>query len=310
MGDTLKKIRLRELTIDPSVSPRKRLDRARVEEYASILENMPPITAFTHDGMKLLADGFHRVEAAKLRGWDALPCVEIEGDWWDAYVFSVRENAKHGAGLNQEEKNSAIARLAEERDWGYKKIAHELGFPEGSVQMITDQLDIKRSTSTSLGTPVEVNLHVAHALAPTKDPKEKAHLAKAAKERKWTPAEAKLARENVESPQVPKKFKQELLAGKADPVVVQEGRPVGMLSETVAREVKNGIKNASVLILNKMLQAWLDLQKSTPEQTIESCDVPHLKLVVSDALQIAEYFERLDELARQRLELPKLIKGG
>ena len=63
-----KLVRITELLANAPVEPEAHLDTARVGHYAKIFDALPPIVVFdTAEGL-LLADGYHRVAAARRRG--------------------------------------------------------------------------------------------------------------------------------------------------------------------------------------------------------------------------------------------------
>jgi ParB-like chromosome segregation protein Spo0J len=72
------------------------LDQARVRDYAAHLDEFPPVVVFRTPQGLLLADGYHRVAAARLGGRDEITAEIREGTRSDALDFAV-ENAIGGA---------------------------------------------------------------------------------------------------------------------------------------------------------------------------------------------------------------------
>lgn len=85
--------------------------RERVEDYAALYasgHHLPPVTVFD-DGKDLwLADGWHRVEAARLAGWTDIPCDVRTGKRTDAVLFALGANAGHGLRRSREDLHHAI----------------------------------------------------------------------------------------------------------------------------------------------------------------------------------------------------------
>jgi len=85
-----------------------------VEEYAATFrdrpEDMPPVTVY-HDrtnGKFYLADGFHRVIAAKRAERDTITANVHEGTFDDALRFALSANAKHGLRRTEGDKWNAM----------------------------------------------------------------------------------------------------------------------------------------------------------------------------------------------------------
>jgi hypothetical protein len=77
-------LRIDDLLANAPLDPEAHLDAQRVERYAGMIDTLPPVVVFaTLEGV-LLADGYHRVAAARVRG---LETVEAE----------VRRGSRHDA---------------------------------------------------------------------------------------------------------------------------------------------------------------------------------------------------------------------
>jgi hypothetical protein len=65
------------------------LDAARVERYATALDELPPVVVFdTGEGL-LLADGYHRVAAARRRGAETVDAEIRRGSRSDALRYAA-----------------------------------------------------------------------------------------------------------------------------------------------------------------------------------------------------------------------------
>jgi hypothetical protein len=77
----------------------------------------PPIIIF-HDGADhWLADGYHRVEAAKLIERETIAADVREGTARDAILFGIGANALHGLRRTQADKRRAVERLLRDPEW-------------------------------------------------------------------------------------------------------------------------------------------------------------------------------------------------
>lgn len=72
------------------------LDIQRVTLYSEILDQMPPVTIFRTPQGLLLADGYHRVAAARSLGRTAVQAVVFDGSRGDALAFATAKAAEGG----------------------------------------------------------------------------------------------------------------------------------------------------------------------------------------------------------------------
>ncbi len=92
-----------------------------VREYADDMAagaEFPPVVVY-HDGTDYwLADGFHRVEAARKLECDTIDAEVLDGDARDAILHGCGSNASHGLRRTQADKRRAIERLLRDEEWG------------------------------------------------------------------------------------------------------------------------------------------------------------------------------------------------
>jgi uncharacterized protein (DUF1015 family) len=98
-----------DLSQDSIERSRPYLDPERVSYYLEHLDDSTPVVVFNVDGALLLADGHHRVAAAKELGRTAIAADVRNGRRRDALQFAV-ELAQHQRGLKKEQILEAIAR--------------------------------------------------------------------------------------------------------------------------------------------------------------------------------------------------------
>ncbi len=91
-----------------------------VHDYADEMINgttFPPIIVY-HDGIDYwLADGYHRVEAARKIDGETIHAVIREGTERDAILFGIGANAAHGLRRTQSDKRRAVERLLNDPEW-------------------------------------------------------------------------------------------------------------------------------------------------------------------------------------------------
>jgi hypothetical protein len=90
-------LRITDLLTNTQVDPEAHLDAARVVRYAEMLDFLPPIVVFdTAEGL-LLADGYHRVPAARRRGLETIEAEVRRGSRHDALRYAATVGAEqHG----------------------------------------------------------------------------------------------------------------------------------------------------------------------------------------------------------------------
>jgi ParB/Sulfiredoxin domain len=85
------------------------LDPERVRRYAALTSEAPPIVGFrTPEGL-VLADGHHRVAAARQRGATTIAAAVRDGTRADAPRFAVRRGAAD-SGLSEAEVRTRVLR--------------------------------------------------------------------------------------------------------------------------------------------------------------------------------------------------------
>jgi hypothetical protein len=107
-----KLVRITELLANAPVEPEAHLDTARVGHYAKIFDALPPIVVFdTAEGL-LLADGYHRVAAARRRGLETVEAEVRLGSRHDALQYAATVGAAQRS-ISTEEATSYIRRRSQ-----------------------------------------------------------------------------------------------------------------------------------------------------------------------------------------------------
>jgi hypothetical protein len=111
---------LDKLTVDTSIQSRVELSEPTIREYADLLQagvTFPPVVAF-HDGAAYwLADGFHRVEAARRASCTDIMVDVRVGGRRDAILFAAGANGAHGLRRSNADKRRAVEMLLDDPEW-------------------------------------------------------------------------------------------------------------------------------------------------------------------------------------------------
>lgn len=109
-----------DIAVDPRCQPRAAIDPRIVAEYAEEMADgavFPPLTVYD-DGERLwLADGFHRLEAAKSLGLARVMCEIRRGTLRDAILHACGANASHGLRRTNADKRRAVETLLRDPEW-------------------------------------------------------------------------------------------------------------------------------------------------------------------------------------------------
>ncbi|HKU12031.1 MAG TPA: ParB/RepB/Spo0J family partition protein [Sinomonas sp.] len=108
---TLREVRIADLDLEPIGRTRPRLNQERVAHYEAHLDQAEPVTVFRIHGHLLLADGYHRLEAARRLGRTEVRADVRDGELSDALRFAV-DHAREQRGISEAEAMDAIARRA------------------------------------------------------------------------------------------------------------------------------------------------------------------------------------------------------
>jgi hypothetical protein len=110
-----RRICIRSVIVDPNVNQRVGgIDARTVADYAEEMaagESFPPLVVFRQNKQTWLADGFHRLAAAKHLGWSKVECVVFQGGLMEATVFACGSNARHGRRRTNVDKRNCVFTL-------------------------------------------------------------------------------------------------------------------------------------------------------------------------------------------------------
>src|SRR6185436_9585590 len=93
---------------------RVQLDLYAVDDYARAMQEgstFPPVDVFFDGAVYWLADGFHRIEAARTIGRNTIEATIHQGSKRDAILFAIDINRGYGVRLTQKDKRRAVELL-------------------------------------------------------------------------------------------------------------------------------------------------------------------------------------------------------
>jgi protein gp37 len=138
---------LEAITLDASLQPRLALDEATVEDYALRMQAgdaFPPVQVFDTGQALLLADGFHRVAAARKAGYAEVRATVRTGTWQDAFDYSLSANRTHGLRRTRADLQALITRALKTPAWVERAdgwLAQEIGCDNETVRRRRDELE-------------------------------------------------------------------------------------------------------------------------------------------------------------------------
>lgn len=122
-AEQVEHVPLDSIRVDGGTQMRAGLNQETVAEYAAAMEEAGgwgtfPAAEVYHDGSAYwLADGFHRVAAAKEAGIEAIPAKIHSGDRRAAILHAAQANAKHGLRRTNADKRRAVETLLRDEEW-------------------------------------------------------------------------------------------------------------------------------------------------------------------------------------------------
>ena len=134
-------------TLEKDAQARANTNQEAINDYARAMREgqaFPPVVVF-HDTADAhwLADGFHRVEAARIAGWQEIEAEIKPGTRRDAILYACGANAAHGVRRTNTDKRRAVTLMLQDDEWqhwGNREIARRCGVDEGLVCKIAKAL--------------------------------------------------------------------------------------------------------------------------------------------------------------------------
>lgn len=162
MAET-QKLLIRQITCNAGTQLRDGVDQTVVDHYAEMAEDgspFPPVKVFHDGGRYYLADGFHRLEAAKKLGAQQVECDVEEGTLRDARWYACGANAHHGKAMSLKERQLAVMTAVEIKEGSatnLSEIARHCGVHRQTVEkykrMMEDGWYGAQQTDRAMDTP-------------------------------------------------------------------------------------------------------------------------------------------------------------
>jgi len=124
------------------------IDPNRATDYASAMlagDQFPPVVIFYDRGADraLLADGFHRYQAAVRAGHYTIQAEVYAGTQDDAMEYAATCNARHGMPMSNADKRAAAGRLLTlHPDWSSREIGKRVGCSHTFVDKVRKEHDV------------------------------------------------------------------------------------------------------------------------------------------------------------------------
>jgi hypothetical protein len=149
------RLRLDSIRLDAGTQTRAHIDDITVAEYAEAMlrgDRFPPVVVFQHDGDFILADGFHRVKAARRAKLKHILAEVRQGARSDALRFALGANHKHGLRRTNADKRRAVEMaIAAFGNLSDHLLADLCGVSQSFVSNIRQQLNAEISSTPRLG---------------------------------------------------------------------------------------------------------------------------------------------------------------
>lgn len=137
---------LQLLRTDDYIQPRCQMDETLIAAYEADLRagaQFPPVEVFYDGADHWVADGFHRIEAARKVGHATIEANIHKGSRRDAILYSVGANAQHGLRRTNADKRHVIVKLLQDDEWSQwsdRAIARHCGVDDKTVAHCREQL--------------------------------------------------------------------------------------------------------------------------------------------------------------------------
>lgn len=226
-------VKLEDISIEADISIRAgRLDGDTVKRYMDILDTMPPVIIYRGPPL-ILADGFHRCEAAKRLKRETIRAETRPGGQEAALEFAAFANLSHGRNLTLAERDAAIARLYAikgedgKRKWTQRALAEKLGMAQQAIDRALKSARGEQATGDQtasrgdLGLVADLEKEQAQALLDLKAGDN------------WSRDELQAAVRTLADDAVSEDYKRQMLEGTVPPLTDSNEVPVATITRIV-----------------------------------------------------------------------------
>lgn len=136
----MKTLNLNSIIIDKGTQSRAQISEDTVSDYAEAMQagdQFPPITVFFDGVDYYLADGFHRLHAAKRLHKASIQADVKTGTLRDAILYSLGANRDHGLRRSNADKRKCVQTLLEDFEWGELSVNEMARICGVSPQLVT-----------------------------------------------------------------------------------------------------------------------------------------------------------------------------
>jgi hypothetical protein len=157
---------------DGGTQSRCKLDLEAVQDLAEALRAGNPIPAIRvyDDGTDLwLADGFHRVAAAKVVELDEIEALVLPGGQRDAFLYCLGANSEHGVRRTSADKRRAVHMALDDEELSQKSDREIARVCAVSHTMVSNLRRERETAATAASAPAPTSTETAK---PTKAPEE------------------------------------------------------------------------------------------------------------------------------------------
>lgn len=158
-GGKAEKIELALLKLDGGTQPRQQIDPETVALYSERMERkggivvdpegrpFDPLIVYFDGVDRWLADGFHRAEGARKKGYTDFQAEIRQGTQRDAVAYSLGANATHGKPRTNADKRRVVVRALSDREWSQlsdREIARMCAVTHPMVGKVRAELELQR----------------------------------------------------------------------------------------------------------------------------------------------------------------------
>ena len=140
----VRRLRLDQIRTNAGTQTRVQIDDATVADYAERMiagDRFPPAVVYFDGRDYILADGFHRVRAARQARFETIQAEVRQGTRTDALKYSLASNHSHGLRRSNADKQHAIEiALKEFAGWSDRAVAELVGVSQPTVSAHRRQL--------------------------------------------------------------------------------------------------------------------------------------------------------------------------
>jgi hypothetical protein len=168
-GDFAMMLPMEAIRAESTIQAREEIDAVAVREYADAMKEgikFPAIVVFSDGENSWLADGYHRLAAAKEVGWTKIDSDIRTGTRRDALLFAASANSAHGLRRTNADKRRAVTLLLQDEEWRHwsnREIARRCAVSEFLVRQVRESICDKIADESQIARSGTQPSEAAHA---------------------------------------------------------------------------------------------------------------------------------------------------